>query len=49
MKKWLLTIGIVPLVKTLRFFWEFNIPYEGVKILIPGLLGRGFLDARGTL
>jgi len=49
MKKWFLTIGIVPFVKTFRLFWEFNLPYEGVKILKPGLLGRGFLVASGTL
>ena len=39
----------VPFVKTFRLFWEFNLPYEGVKILKPGLLGRGFLVASGTL
>ena len=39
----------LPIIMTIRFGGEFNIPYEGVKILGPGPLGRSFIIASGTL
>ena len=39
----------VPIMMTLRFGSVFNIPYEGVKILNSGILGRSFIVARGVL
>ena len=39
----------LPIMMTIRFGSEFNIPYEGVKILDYGLLGRSFIVASGVL
>ena len=39
----------LPLLMNIRFGQQFNIPYEGAKIMGPTLLGHYFIIARGTL